>query len=142
MQLLKKIVRLLCIGSHRSTVPTGFVPLPEIRSVVVFSDPSDPGQVAALAETHKFFAHRGISVKTVTASDRNIRTQSDLFIALNSKKSIDERYAAASSTARFKVGRHQLRRQVYDVVVSDPDEESAGADAAFRAISNILTTIK
>ena len=142
MKLLKKIIRLLCIGSHRSDVPTGFVPLSDVHSAVVFTDPGDQGQVGALAAAHKFFSHLGISVKTITASDRDIRTRSDLFIALNSRKSIDERYAAASSTARFKIGRHQLRRQVYDVIVSDPDDVPAAADAAFRAISNILTTIK
>ena len=142
MQLLKKIIRLLCTGSHRSTVPTGFVPLSDIRTVVIFSDPSDQGHVAALSSARTFFSHCGISVQVITAADRNIRTKSDLFIAINGKKSIDERYAAAASTARFKIGRHQLRGQVYDVIVRDPDEEPAGSDAAFRAISNILTTIK
>lgn len=142
MKLLRKIIRLLCTGSHRSAVPTGFVPLSGIRSVVVFSDPGDQGQAAALAAARKFFSHSGISVKTITASDRNVRTESDLFIALNGRKSIDERYAAASSTARFKIGRHQLRRQVYDVIVSDPEDAPASADAAFSAISKILTTIQ
>ena len=142
MQLLKKIIRLLCLRSHRSTVPTAFVPLSDIRSVVVFSDPSDQGHVAALSSARTFFSHCGISVQAITASDRNIRTKSDLFIAINGKKSIDERYAASSSTARFKIGRHQFRRQLYDIVVSDPADTPAAADAAFRAISNILTTIK
>jgi len=142
MQFLRKIIRLFCTGSHRSTVPTGFLPLSETKTAVVFTSQSEPGLDSATAAARKFFADRGITVRFISAADKNIRTQSDLFIAINAHKSIDERYAARSSTARFKLGRHQLRRQVYDILVTDATDEPASQDKAFKSISDILTTIK
>lgn len=143
MQLLKSIVRLLCTGSHRSTVPTGFVPLTEIRSALVFTDPAEQGCEEAVTAARKFFEDKGIDVSFISAADRDIRRSADLFVSLCGRKSISERYAAAACTARFKVGRHQIDRQLYDVTVTDGSSQPAsGPIEAFRAIAGILSSVK
>lgn len=142
MKLLKKLARFFAISSHRSNVPTGFIPLRDMRSAVVFTDPADAGMEPLKVRIRKFFGDNGISTRFISAADKDIRTSSDIFIALNGHKSIDERYAAASSTARFKVGRHQLARQVYDFVVSDPTDEPVPVAAAFDVMLKLITSIK
>ena len=142
MSALRKLIRLLCLRAHRSDVPTSFVPLSELRSVAVFVDDSDPGCEPARLSIRKFFGDRGMEISVISASDRDIRTSSDLFIALNTKGSIDERYAAASSRARFKIGRHGLRNSPYDFVLSDPEEGPASVGDAFDANARLLTSVK
>ena len=45
-------------------------------------------------------------------------------------------------TARFKIGRHQLRRSVYDFVVSDPEEAQTNVSAVFDVIEKMITSIR
>ena len=140
MRLLVKLRRYLSASRHRSPVATGILPLKDIHSVVVFVDGADAGLEPLKIRIQKFV--QGCSVKFVSARDKDLRTSSDAFIAINSTPSVDERYAAVWSTARFKVGRHQLPHQVYDLVVSDPGEEPAPVGTAFEVMSNLITQIK
>lgn len=142
MRLLTKLRRYLSIGSHRSKVPTGIVPLKEIRKAVVFVDTADDGLEPTKVRIKKFFGDNGISTTFISAADAKLRTQSDLFIAVNGHKSVDEEYAASASSARFKVGRHQLKRQVYDCVVADPTDQPVPVGAAFDLMMKVLTNIK
>lgn len=141
MNLFKKFARLVCVRRHRSTVPTGLLPLSEVKSVVVFFDESDPYCEPLKIRIKEFFGKRGAAVQFVSEFDKDLRTESDLFIALNTKPSIDEKYAASCSRARFKVGRHQLKGKVYDFVVKDPTEEPEPVGAAFDVIEKMLTSI-
>lgn len=140
MRLLVKLSRYLSARRHRSPVATGILPLADVHSVVVFVDGADQGLEPTKIRIQKFF--EGRSVTFVSARDKNLRTSSDAFIAINSVPSVDERYAAVWSTARFKAGRHQLPGQVYDLVVSDPGEEPSPVSTAFEAMSNLITQIK
>ena len=142
MKLLRKIKRYLCICGHRSTVPTGIIPLKDIRTAVIFVDGADVGLEPTKVRILKFFGDNGIKVRFISADDKDIRTSSDLFIALNGHKSIDERYAASSSTARFKVGRHQMPRQLYDFVVADPTDEPSPVASAFDLMLKLITHIQ
>ena len=74
--------------------------------------------------------------------DKDLRTDSDFFLSLNPKPCINERYAASSSTARFKAGRHQLKGGVYDLVVSDTTPEPVAMKEAFEVIEKMLNNIK
>ena len=47
-----------------------------------------------------------------------------------------------SSSAKYKVGRHQLRHNVYDVVVSDTSEEPMKVDVMFDAVEKILLKVE
>lgn len=142
MSIFTKIRRYLTLNSHRSKVPTGIIPLRQIKSVVVFVDSSDQGLEPTKLQINKFFGDNNIRVRYVNASEKNLRTESDLFIALNGHKSVDEHYAAAASTARFKIGRHQLGRQLYDCVVADPTEEPVPVATAFDIMKNLITHVQ
>ena len=142
MKLVRKLIRLLCMRSHRSGVATGLVPMNELRSAVVFAGSNDPDRGLLERRVRAFMGAANINVQFVYPDSRNIRTDSDLFISLVPKSSIDERYAALSSTARFKVGRHQLSGGVYDLVVTDNESVSASSTDAFETISNLITNIR
>lgn len=142
MNLFRKLIRLFCTGRHRSTVPTGFLPLSGIKSAVVYMDHEESGVEPLKLKIKDFFGRQDIQLTFISPIDKDIRTSSDLFIALNARPSIDERYAATSSTARFKIGRHQLRRSVYDFVVADPEEAQTNVSAVFDVIEKMITSIR
>ena len=142
MSLKSKAKHFLCLRRHRSDVPTGLVPLSDISTAVIFMDcPED------LLESQKigimgFFKHHGITVSFLYADDEELRTSSDLFISLSVQGGINERYAAVSSTARFKIGRHQLKGDVYDFVVTDGAPEPVPALDAFKVIEHFILNIQ
>jgi len=142
MNLFRKLKRLFCIGRHRSTVPTGFLPLSEIRSAVIYMDLDESGGEPLKLRLKDFFGKQGIDLRLLSPHDKDIRTSSDLFIALNARPCIDERYAATSSTARFKIGRHQLRKGVYDFIVTDQEDAHAPVSSVFDVIVNLITSIR
>ena len=55
MSLFRKLKRLFCMGRHRSTVPTGFLPLTEVRSVVIYTDPDESGVEPLKLRLKEFF---------------------------------------------------------------------------------------
>ena len=139
---MRKIIRRVCLRAHRSHTATGVIPLSEVFSVVVYIDDSEAGLEPLKVNIKTFFAKGGAVVRFVRADDDDLRTSSDLFIALNPQPDIDERYAAVCSGARFKIGRHQFPGQVYDLVVKDPGEVPASAAEAFAMIQKLITSIK
>lgn len=142
MSLVRKLIRLFCTPSHRSQVQTGLLPLQDIKSATVFVDENEAGFEPLKLRIKEFFSSRGIEVVFLSAFSKDIRSTSDLFIALNAKPSIDERYAAASSSARFKIGRHALKKGTYDFVVSDPEEVPAPVSEVFDVIEKLLCSVK
>lgn len=139
MSGLRTIARFLLMRHHRSKTPTGILPLSELHSAVIMCDPKDP---CPEKDIKRFFEPYGISYSIISEFDKDIRTGSDIFISLTGETSISERYAAMSSTARFKVGRRQIKRDVYDLVVYNPAPESFnGETLAFCAICEMLKKI-
>ena len=65
----------------------------------------------------------------------------DMFLSLLPKASYPLEYMAASSRARFKVGRAQLEGNIFDLVVRDPAEKQLSEIEAFRGIVRILAKI-
>lgn len=142
MKLFRQIKRRLCLGAHRSRTATGVLPLSEIFSVVVLTDDSEAGVEPLKVAIKSFFGKTGAVVRFIREDDKDVRTTSDMFIALNPVPSIDERYAAVSSGARFKVGRHQLPGQIYDLVVIDPASGPVPVTEAFGMIQKLITSIQ
>ncbi len=142
MKLIRKFKRLLYLRRHRSTVPTGLVPLTEMHSVTVYmdlpEDISEPQKTTVL----RFFKQYGIAVSWLFADDEELRSSSDLFISLALSGDINETCAAKCSCARFKVGRHQLKGEVYDFVVTDKGPDPSPAMEAYEVIVLFLQNIK
>lgn len=142
MNPLRVLLRFLLMHSHSSKVPTEITPLSRIHSAVIYVCQDDPHCEPAKIMMKHFFESRGISVRIICSYDKDIRTSSDLFLAMNNKVGVSERYAARSSSAKYKVGRHQLRHNVYDVVVSDTSEEPMKVDVMFDAVEKILLKVE
>lgn len=142
MKLKTKVKRWLFMRRHRSTVPTGLVPLSDMHSVVIYLDNADDLSEPHKTKIRRFYEDSGLSVRFLYADDESLRTESDLFICLSSEGGINERYAAGSSSARFKIGRHQLKRDVYDLVVTDNSPEPGPVLDAYQAIESYLLTIR
>lgn len=143
MSFTRKVVRWFCIGAHRSKVPTGLMPLTDIKSAVVYVDATEAYCEPFKLRLKDFFGKKGIDLRIIGEFDKDLRTDSDFFLALNPKPCINERYAATCSTARFKAGRHQIKRGVYDLVVADAaDSEPLPMKEAFDAMEKMLTNIK
>ena len=142
MGFTRKLVRVFALRAHRSKVPTRLMPLSEIRSAVVYVNAVEPYCEPFKLKLKEFFNKRGIELKIIGEFDKDLRTDSDFFLSLNPKPCINERYAASSSTARFKAGRHQLKGGVYDLVVSDTTPEPVAMKEAFEVIEKMLNNIK
>ena len=142
MSFLRKLGRRLMLRAHRSKVPTALIPLSRIKSAVVYVNAVEPYCEPFKIKLKDYFRKRGIEVKIISEFDRDLRTDSDFFLALNPRKCINELYAASSSTARFKAGRHQIGKGIYDLVVSDSEEDPLPMKDAFDAIEKMLINIK
>ncbi|MBR5906046.1 MAG: hypothetical protein IKZ51_06285 [Bacteroidales bacterium] len=142
MKITRKLIHFLRLRRNRSTVPTGLVPLSGLHSAVIFlenpGDISEPQKVSVAT----FFKQHGIGISWLHSEDEELRSSSDLFISLALSGDIFERYAASCSSARFKVGRHQLKGDVYDFVMTDNATEPVPAMEACGVIEQYLLNIK
>lgn len=135
----RSILRFFLLYSHRSKVHTAITPLSEIESAVVLRTPGEYSLDRVIID---FFKDRNINLRLISKEDDDLRTNEDLFISLLAEPDIDELYAAVSSTAKFKIGIHKLRRDVYNVIVTVTSDGDARQVAIFNTIADILTKIK
>lgn len=143
MNLKRKLIRYLCLHRHSSSIPTGLEPLSKLRSVVIFMDKADEITEPQKIKIRGFFKEYGLSTSFLYMDNDDLRSSSDMFISLSLEGGINERYAASASTARFKVGRHQLEHDIYDLVVTDSDPEHPCAPLdALTAIEHYLVNIQ
>ena len=79
-------------------------------------------------------------------SDEKLRLlgmcEPDLLISAIRQKDYAYEYIVASSTARFKVGRKQLPGDLFDVVLSEPDDKILSEADAFDHLSKLLEKIR
>lgn len=139
MSGLRTIARFLLMRHHRSKVPTGILPLSEIRTAVVFRDPKEP---CPDRDIQRFFDSYGIKYRIISEFDKDVRASEDLFISITAKTSVSERYSATSSTSRFKIGRRPVGHNVYDVVLSNPEDFHRSELVAFGVICDFLRTVR
>lgn len=66
----------------------------------------------------------------------------DLFISLIDNDSFPVEYMAVCSPARFKIGRIQVGRSCFDMVIGNPPSREISQKEAFNAIVNFLETIQ
>lgn len=68
--------------------------------------------------------------------------QPDLILSLLPEASFPMEVLVRNSPARFKVGRQQLPGNVFDMVVLDAENEQLSQMKAFRAILDLLETVR
>ena len=136
---LRTVLRLLLLHHHRSKVPTGFLPLDRIESVAILRTPDEYAVDRMMKD---FFTSRGIRVRLMSKKDKNLLSNEDLFICLLAEPDIDELYAAVCSKAKFKIGTHNLVKDVYNIVVTVTKDSDARQVAIFETIADLLEKIR
>lgn len=132
-------MRLLLLHHHRSKVPTGFLPLDRISSVAILRTPDEYAVDRVLID---FFKPLGIRLRLMSKEDKDLLSDEDLFISLLAEADIDELYAAYCSKAKFKIGTHNLVKDVYNIVVTTTQDGDARQVAIFNTIADILKKIR
>lgn len=138
MPELRTFIRFFLLLFHRSKVPTSFVPLDQISSVAVLRTEDEYGLDK---EINDFFNRFGIRVRLLSKRDKRLRTDEDLFISLLAERGMDETYAVECSTAKFKVGIHDIKKY-FDLTVVPPEGGDARQVAIFQVIADILQKIR
>lgn len=153
--LFTLIFRSIRLRSRASKVPTCITPLGKISSVTVLLDPDAPDTLEVEKAVRDYFKTKGKTLDIFTPSRQNLNWpgrlskkalgsckagDEDLFISLVPSVSYAVRYAAITSRAVFKIGRRQLRRKTFDIIVSDV--EGATQARVFEYVAQILEMVK
>ena len=71
-----------------------------------------------------------------------VSPEADLFISLIPDPLFAVEHAATSSKAFFKVGRHNTRQQLFDLVVADPEGRSFSQGEVFAEMTGLLEKVR
>ena len=125
-----------------SRVKTGFTPLSKVKKAAVLLCADDPDFEAAAIDVVKFFDSYGIAVEIVPVRKGRlivVRRKVELFISLIPENGFKAEYVARRSKALFKIGRYQMRKETFDLVVSDPEGKRYPQREVFKTIANIIS---
>lgn len=146
------LARYISLRKHVSTVPTGILPLSKINRATVFVDSADYDSDPTRVAVQHFFSSRGIAVNIICPQKWDVNwhgwlknpdnTDPDLFISLADYDNFASEYAARCSTAKFKVGRVQLRGNVFDMVLVIPEGQLPLQHTIFEAITELLLKVE
>lgn len=164
MGILSIAVRSLKLRRHRSTVPTGLIPLEQVHRAVVFLDSEDGGCEEAKEEIIRFFADNGIELTLLCPRKWEISwwgglkkvkgekvkkvkkvkklSDEDLFISLAGESNKTAEYLARCSKAKCKVGRFNLSDGLFDIIVTNSDDMLPKLVDVFRTMKDILIKIQ
>lgn len=144
------IFRAISLRKHRSRVPTKLTPLREIKRAVVLIDPTAKDAIGVKSVISGFFAKRNIPVEMITPNRSNLNwmgflkrkeRNEDLFISLYSSNRFEARYEAKCSKACMKIGRYRIKKNVFDIIVSDTGGNISSQTDVFNTITEILIRI-
>lgn len=155
----KLIARRKTLREVESKVPTGLVPLSEIKTVTVYIERNSYDWSATERKVRRFFENKDIQVETIimnsldvdwlgrrrrSLTKKSIEGHEDLLISLLPVNSFALKYCAISSNAKFKIGREQIRKNVFDLVVSDrtTDSDDGSQIAVFDYITELFTKLQ
>ena len=128
-----------------SRVKTGFIPLSKVKKAAVLLCGDDPDFEQTAIDVIKFFDRYGIAVEIVPVRKGRlivVRRNVDLFISLLPENGFKAEYVARRSKALFKVGRYQMRKETFDLVVSDPEGKRYPQREVWDTISKIISQTK
>ena len=157
---LKLLARKIALHKHESHVPTSIMPLSEIRYVTIFLDTTDADVEQIRKDAKEFFSKYDAKLRLVHPEKWDINWygrrketrsvvagmeddfQEDLFINLSAEPEFAGEYEARCSKARFKIGRLPLKGEVYDIVITNPENQLPRSPVAFSVIKDYLIMIK
>lgn len=153
----KIIARKKALRECGSSVQTGLVPLSEIRTVTVYLERDSYDWAATERKVRKYFESHGIEVDVIIMNsldvdwlgrrrkDENAKSregEEDLLISLLPYNTFALKYCAVSSKARFKIGREQIKKNVFDLVVEHKEEDEGSQIAVFDYITELFSKLK
>ena len=66
----------------------------------------------------------------------------DLFISLYAENKFEAEYEALCSRSRFKIGRYDIGKDLFDIILTNPENGIPKQWEAFETVKNILVKIK
>lgn len=157
---LSFIVRKIALHKRASRKQTAILPLSEVRKATVYVDNFDYDADPTRQCVKNTFDALNIPVKIICPQkwDINIfgllkperpldgkipeKWDEDLFICMANDDSFAPEYASRCSTATFKVGRRQLKGDVFDLVLKDPIDKIPLQHNVFLSIMELLKKIQ
>ena len=154
--MLKRIIRNILSTRYASPVRTALTPLDRIKSAAVFMPQGREDTCRVYDMVTAFFRKKGIPFTIYLPGPLNTDFlgrvtyyggpsqpigEEDLFISLFAEDCFASEFAARSSRAMFKVGRSQLKGEVYDLVITSPGEGEYETAEVFSNIADILEKI-
>lgn len=144
------ILRAIFLRKNRSRVPTRLTPLRDIKRAVVLIDPAAKDAIGVKTVISGFFAKMNIPVEMITPNRSNLnwlgflkrkKRDEDLFISLYSSNRFEAKYEAKCSKASMKIGRYRIKKDVFDIIVSDTGGNVSSQTDVFNTIKEILIRI-
>jgi len=149
------LVRKIAVSRHASKVPTRIMPMSKVSKAAVFIDGAGADSNVARKLAQTYFASLNIPVLIIApqAWDLNkfgwMKKSSvveewgeDFFLSLAESDNFASEYAARCSKAKFKVGRAKLPGNVFDIVVSNPENSLPRPHQVFNVIKDYLDRIQ
>jgi len=148
------MARKLAVRRHSSNVKTGIMPLSQVTKAAVFLDTTNADANVARKVVQNYFSDKNIPVLFIAPQQWDLNHfgwmkrnsviadwHEDLFVTLAGPENFASEYAARCSRAKFKVGRSQLSGNVFDLVVSDPENSLPRQPQVFNVMRELLDKI-
>lgn len=148
------LARHIALRKNRSKTRTAILPLSCIKNAFVLIDRTEAEYELAEEMAKEYFRSKGIEA-IVLAPDRRdldllgrikrkLRSgqQEDLLISLYPVNRYEAEYEAKCSGARFKVGRYPLEKAIFDLIVSNRENEFPKQWEVFESMKDFLEKIK
>ena len=143
---VKGFFRSRALAKYASTEPTRITPIGKIRSAVAFIDVEDTSFNECKVALMNFFRERDIKGDIFFFDFRKLTEGERLITSITTtvlrKDDFPIHFMAAASKAHFKVGRVQLPGNVFDVVVSDPEDAPISEFGIFREMCKLFEKIQ
>lgn len=154
------LLRLIALRRNESNTPHGLHPLNAIREATVLVAPQQEDSDAVRAAVSQFFSYNNIpvhifcptckdidlagTIKKKSRGERAAQGAGELLISLaDPEDAFWAEYEARCSRACFKIGRRQLKGDVFDLVILPPESGNIPSQSAvFSEIKNYLNIIR
>lgn len=155
--LIKYILRLRTLRENASHIPTKAFPLRNAKSAIVFLDSSAYDHKATADRIKTFFELRHIDSVTIAPGPDDVNWygkpkdyirdmleagENSIYISLIASNNYTATFCAMKSTARFKIGREQIRGHIFDLLVTGNTENRGSQTEAFNYIIKLIEQIQ
>lgn len=151
------IARPFLLHKNRSKVQTSILPLSEIRRAVILIDKAEDEYQKAIDKVAEFFRKKNIDAIILCPGKKDLSlwgkikrsrrypdpkdTVEDLLISLYSENKFEAEYEIVCSNSRFKIGRYNLGKDIFNIILTDPEDKSPKQWEVFDTVKDLLEKI-